>query len=100
MVRPAVSERTQAVASYVLPRVLPTQFGASFSSQVALVVPPFQRRADAEPERPPLTAARVTPEPLRALFQPDVSLSNPGLPTRFCLTSRLAVRLPESPDVL
>ena len=66
--------------------------------QGAATAPPLLRRADQLPEWPPAARVKETPA-IPAVFQPDVSISKPELPTTFGRTTTLALALEESPAV-
>src|SRR3990170_1872473 len=54
---------------------------------IPLVVPPFVRSAPHPPLWPPATLVSVTPVADPPVFQPLVSTSNPGFPTRLVETA-------------
>ena len=64
---------------------------------MVLAAPPLLSSADQDPELPPGTRVSATPAPLPAAFQPDRSVSRPGLPTRFGLTATAPVAVAVSP---
>src|SRR5436305_6930155 len=94
---PGASARTHIVPVYVPAEDAFTQFGESLRVQLVALDPVFVSFAAQEPVCPPETRVRGVVDAPE--FQPERSVSNPGLATRFPVTTTWAVAVEKRPAV-
>src|SRR5439155_26731426 len=93
------SDRTHSDAVYRPAPAAATPLGASFKTQPAATVPPFDSRAAQRPLWPPGTCASVTAAPEPDVFHPQVDSSNVGLATSFGVRNTKLDALDDRPSV-